>query len=152
MNCLLTKLSTGRMDFSSFIPSQTDNHLTLLEESKRFWTRWTNQSLWWGIKQIWFTYGRSARTKVSYRFDQMNILMEVILIGDILAKDFECSWSEVAAAEQVVQVAEAFHDLCHKVKQRKRNKQSLLDRMLGGKAGTMRTYSRGKSDSALPKD
>ncbi|XP_044014246.1 ras-related and estrogen-regulated growth inhibitor [Aphidius gifuensis] len=71
--------------------------------------------------------------------------------GEILAKDFECWFSEVTAAEQVTQVADAFHDLCREVlAARRRNKQSLLDRMLGSKA--TRAYSRGKSDSALPKD
>lgn len=73
--------------------------------------------------------------------------------GEILAKDFECWFSEVAAAEQVTQVAEAFHELCREVlAMRRKNKQSLLDRMLGGKSGGIRAYSRGKSDSALPKD
>ncbi|XP_012279527.1 ras-related and estrogen-regulated growth inhibitor isoform X2 [Orussus abietinus] len=71
--------------------------------------------------------------------------------GEILAKDFECWFSEVTAAEQVAQVAESFHELCREVlAARRRNKQSLLDRMLGSKA--TRAYSRGKSDSALPKD
>ncbi|XP_071868586.1 ras-related and estrogen-regulated growth inhibitor isoform X4 [Bombus fervidus] len=71
--------------------------------------------------------------------------------GEILAKDFECWFSEVSAAEQVTQVAESFHELCREVlAARRRNKQSLLDRMLGSKA--TRAYSRGKSDSALPKD
>ncbi|XP_051170344.1 ras-related and estrogen-regulated growth inhibitor isoform X1 [Leptopilina boulardi] len=71
--------------------------------------------------------------------------------GEILAKDFECCFSEVTAAEQVVQVAESFHELCREVlAARRRNKQSLLDRMLGSKA--TKTYSRGKSDSSLPKD
>ncbi|XP_071639332.1 ras-related and estrogen-regulated growth inhibitor isoform X1 [Temnothorax longispinosus] len=71
--------------------------------------------------------------------------------GEILAKDFECWFSEITAAEQVTQVAESFHELCREVlAARRRNKQSLLDRMLGGKA--TRAYSRGKSDSALPKD
>ncbi|KAL0279846.1 UNVERIFIED_CONTAM: hypothetical protein PYX00_001319 [Menopon gallinae] len=73
--------------------------------------------------------------------------------GEILAKDFECWFSEVAAAEQVTQVAEAFHELCREVlAMRRKNKQSLLDRMLGGKSGGIRAYSRGKSDSALPKE
>ncbi|CAK9797343.1 Ras-related and estrogen-regulated growth inhibitor [Anthophora quadrimaculata] len=71
--------------------------------------------------------------------------------GEILAKDFECWFGEVSAAEQVTQVAESFHELCREVlAARRRNKQSLLDRMLGSKA--TRAYSRGKSDSALPKD
>ncbi|GBP96576.1 Ras-related and estrogen-regulated growth inhibitor [Eumeta japonica] len=71
--------------------------------------------------------------------------------GEILAKDFECSFAEVAAAEQVDQVAEAFHELCRDVLAlRRKAKQSLLDRMLGSKS--IRVYSRVKSDSALPKD
>lgn len=69
--------------------------------------------------------------------------------GDILAKDFECKFNELSAAEHVIQVADAFHDLCREVLlARRKSKQSLLDRMLGG----TRAYSRGKSDSALPKD
>lgn len=71
--------------------------------------------------------------------------------GEILAKDFECSFSEVAAAEQVNQVGDVFHELCREVLAlRRRAKHSLLDRMLGSKS--TRVYSRGKSDSALPKD
>ncbi|XP_047041024.1 ras-related and estrogen-regulated growth inhibitor [Helicoverpa zea] len=72
--------------------------------------------------------------------------------GEILAKDFECSFAEVAAAEQVNQVGEVFHELCREVlTHRRRAKHSLLDRMLGSKTA-YRVYSRGKSDSALPKD
>ncbi|KAL7646331.1 UNVERIFIED_CONTAM: hypothetical protein RMT77_003240 [Armadillidium vulgare] len=71
--------------------------------------------------------------------------------GEILAKDLECSFSEVAASEQVTQVAGAFHDLFREVQNcRKRSKTSLLDRVLGSKASKI--YVRGKSDSALPKD
>ncbi|XP_031630085.1 ras-related and estrogen-regulated growth inhibitor [Contarinia nasturtii] len=69
--------------------------------------------------------------------------------GDILAKDFDCKFSELSAAENVVQVADVFHELCKDVlNARRKSKQSLLDRMLGG----TRVYARGKSDSALPKD
>lgn len=69
--------------------------------------------------------------------------------GEILAKDFECKFSEVSAADHVDQVAEVFHELCKEVLASKRkSKQSLLERMLGG----ARPYSRGKSDSNLPKD
>lgn len=69
--------------------------------------------------------------------------------GDILAKDFDCKFSELSAAEHVIQVADAFHDLCREVLcARRKSKQSLLDRMLGG----TRVYARGKSDSALPKE
>ncbi|BFF98980.1 ras-related and estrogen-regulated growth inhibitor [Drosophila madeirensis] len=69
--------------------------------------------------------------------------------GEILAKDFECKFSEVSAADHVDQVAEIFNELCKEVLASKRkSKQSLLERMLGG----ARPYSRGKSDSNLPKD
>lgn len=69
--------------------------------------------------------------------------------GEILAKDFECKFSEVSAADHVDQVAEVFNELCKEVLASKRkSKQSLLERMLGG----ARPYSRGKSDSNLPKD
>lgn len=69
--------------------------------------------------------------------------------GDILAKDFDCKFSELSAAENVVQVADVFHELSRDVlNARRKSKQSLLDRMLGG----TRVYARGKSDSALPKD
>uniref|UniRef100_A0A6A7G3M8 small monomeric GTPase n=2 Tax=Hirondellea gigas TaxID=1518452 RepID=A0A6A7G3M8_9CRUS len=71
--------------------------------------------------------------------------------GEILAKDLECVFSEVAASDQVAQVAAAFQDLFREVQYcRKRCKTSLLDRVLGSKTG--RSYVRGKSDSALPKD
>ncbi|KXJ83022.1 ras-like protein family member 11B isoform X2 [Aedes albopictus] len=72
--------------------------------------------------------------------------------GEILAKDFECKFCEISAAEHVYQVAEAFHDLCREVIAAKRkSKQSFIekiDRMLSGS----RTYNRGKSDSISPKD
>lgn len=80
------------------------------------------------------------------------IFVFLFLLGEILAKDFECYFAEVAAAEQVTQVAEVFNELCREVTNvRRKNKQSLLDRVLGNKGG-LRTYSRGKSDSALPKE
>lgn len=69
--------------------------------------------------------------------------------GEILAKDFDCKFYEVSAAEQVQQVSDAFLDMCREILQVKRkSKQSFIDkidRMLGG---TGRVYSRGKSDSA----
>ncbi|XP_046808541.1 ras-like protein family member 11B [Lucilia cuprina] len=69
--------------------------------------------------------------------------------GEILSKDFDCKFSEVSAADHVDQVAEVFNDLCKEIIASKRkSKQSLLERMLGG----ARPYSRGKSDSNLPKD
>ncbi|KAF2367594.1 Small GTPase superfamily [Trinorchestia longiramus] len=52
--------------------------------------------------------------------------------GEILAKDMECQFCEVAASDQVAQVASAFHDLYREVQCcRKRCKTSLLDRVLG---------------------
>ena len=74
--------------------------------------------------------------------------------GEILAKDYDCWFSELTAAEQVSQVAEAFHELCREVlnARRMKNKQSLLDRMLGTKSPNIRSYARGKSDSALPRE
>jgi len=73
--------------------------------------------------------------------------------GEILAKDFECCFTEVAAAEQVGQIAEVFLEVCREVLSvRRKNKQSLLDRMLGGKTSVVKAYARGKSDSALPKE
>lgn len=69
--------------------------------------------------------------------------------AEILAKDFECKLIEVSAAEHVEKTADCFHDLCQEILANKRkSKQSLLDRMMLG----ARVYSRGKSDSALPKD
>ena len=48
-------------------------------------------------------------------------------------------------------MVESFLELSREVLAAKRkNKQSLLDRMLGSKS--TKVYSRGKSDSALPKD
>lgn len=68
--------------------------------------------------------------------------------GEILAKDFDCKFYEISAAEQVQQVSDAFLDLCREILQAKRkSKQSFIDkidRMLGGG----RVYNRGKSDSA----
>lgn len=60
--------------------------------------------------------------------------------GEILGKDFDCTFEEVAAAEQVTEIADVFHELARKVlATRRKNKQSLLERMLGNK--------RSKSDS-----
>jgi len=71
--------------------------------------------------------------------------------GEILSKDYDCNFFEVAAADQVNEVAEAFHELCREVSAvRRKNKTSLLDRVLGTKNGN-RVYHRGKSDSSLSK-
>ncbi|XP_017787285.1 PREDICTED: ras-related and estrogen-regulated growth inhibitor [Nicrophorus vespilloides] len=73
--------------------------------------------------------------------------------GTILARDCDCCFSEVAAAEQVGPVATVFHDLCKAVlAARRKSKHSLLERMLGTRSSNIKLYARGKSDSALPKD
>lgn len=76
--------------------------------------------------------------------------------GMSLAKDLDCNFSEVAAAEQVNPVAMVFQDLCKTVSQaRRKSKHSLLDlgkKMLGTRSSNCKLYTRGKSDSALPKD
>ncbi|XP_026474746.1 ras-related and estrogen-regulated growth inhibitor [Ctenocephalides felis] len=73
--------------------------------------------------------------------------------GEILARDLDCTFNEITAAEQVTQVADAFYELCREIMAaRRKSKQSLLDRMLGGKNTGGRAYLRGKSDSALPKN
>lgn len=86
---------------------------------------------------------------VANKVDMVHLRLVSSEEGVILAKDTDCKFSEVSAAEHVSQVADAFQDLCKDVlASRRKSKQSLLDRMLGG----TRAYSRGKSDSALPKD
>ncbi|RZC36296.1 Ras domain containing protein [Asbolus verrucosus] len=73
--------------------------------------------------------------------------------GAMLARDFECGFSEVAAAEQVAPVAVVFQEICRAVlAARRKSKHSLLERMLGTRSSNLRLYVRGKSDSALPKD
>lgn len=73
--------------------------------------------------------------------------------GAILARNFECGFSEVAAAEMVAPVAVVFQELCRAVlAARRKSKHSLLERMLGTRTSNLRLYARGKSDSALPKD
>lgn len=74
--------------------------------------------------------------------------------GAVLAKDLQCGFSEVAAAEQVAPVAVVFQELCRSVlASRRKSKHSLLERMLGAKTtSNLKLYARGKSDSALPKD
>ncbi|CAH0545663.1 unnamed protein product [Brassicogethes aeneus] len=73
--------------------------------------------------------------------------------GALLARDLECGFSEVAAAEQVAPVAVVYQELCRAVlAARRKSKHSLLERMLGGRTSNLRLYVRGKSDSALPKD
>ncbi|XP_050301394.1 ras-related and estrogen-regulated growth inhibitor-like protein isoform X2 [Anthonomus grandis grandis] len=73
--------------------------------------------------------------------------------GAILARNLECGFSEVAAAEQVAPVAVVFQELCRAVlASRRKSKHSLLERMLGTRTSNLRLYVRGKSDSCLPKD
>jgi len=86
--------------------------------------------------------------------------------GELLAKEMECYFAEVAAAEQVSSIADAFHELGREVHAARRRSKpppsssshsspSLFDRMLGknpsSRVDPIR-YARGKSDSALPKD
>lgn len=73
--------------------------------------------------------------------------------GAILARDADCGFAEVTAAEQVLPVAAVFHELCKAVlAARRKSKHSLLERMLGTRSSNLKLYARGKSDSALPKD
>jgi len=96
--------------------------------------------------------------------------------GEVAGREMECYFAEVAAAEQVSSVADAFTELGRQVDAFRRRKptssgggggggggsgsgsgSSLLDRMLlgtrsGASIGSIRAYARGKSDSALPKD
>ena len=105
-----------------------------------------------------FNYIRKARAEfntetplflVANKVDMVHLRQVSTDEGEILAKDLECRFTEVSAAEHVVQVAEIFYDLCKEIVASKRkSKQSLLERMLGGS----RPYNRGKSDSALQKD
>lgn len=117
-----------------------------------------------GIILVYSITDRDSFNYIKRAKDELHSDMPVILVGnkvdmvhlrqvsteegEILAKDFDCKFSEVSAAEHVE--ADCFHELCLEIlASRRKSKQSLLDRMLG--AGT-RVYSRGKSDSALPKD
>jgi len=112
------------------------------------------------IKQVWniFQEVKSSQSKdvplvlLGNKGDMVHLRQVSSEEGDILAKDFDCNFREVAAADQVNEIAEAFHDLCRDVHvARRKNKTSLLDRVLGSKAG-IRAYHRGKSDSSLSKD
>jgi len=112
------------------------------------------------VKQVWniFQDVRSSQSKevpmvlLGNKGDMVHLRQVSSEEGDILAKDFDCNFREVAAADQVNEIADAFHELCRDVHvARRKNKTSLLDRVLGGKGG-MRSYHRGKSDSALSKD
>jgi len=112
------------------------------------------------VKQVWniFQDVRSSQSKevpmvlLGNKGDMVHLRQVSSEEGDILSKDFDCNFREVAAADQVNEIADAFHELCRDVHvARRKNKTSLLDRVLGGKAG-IRSYHRGKSDSALSKD
>lgn len=96
------------------------------------------------------------------------LFLLLITTGEQLAKEMECYFAEVAAAEQVSSIADAFNELgreVHSVRRRSKppmssssthSSPSLFDRMLGSRSsasiGSIRAYARGKSDSALPKD
>jgi hypothetical protein len=47
-----------------------------------------------------------------------NIYFYLTLIGEILAKDLDCSFAEVAASEQVTQLAEVFHEVSKSTKKK----------------------------------
>uniref|UniRef100_A0A182FDH3 small monomeric GTPase n=1 Tax=Anopheles albimanus TaxID=7167 RepID=A0A182FDH3_ANOAL len=89
---------------------------------------------------------------VANKVDMVHLRQVSTEEGDILAKDFECKFCEISAAEHVYPVADAFLELCREVLTAKRkSKQSFIDkidRMLSGS----RAYNRGKSDSISPKD
>ncbi|XP_065335197.1 ras-related and estrogen-regulated growth inhibitor [Cloeon dipterum] len=79
--------------------------------------------------------------------------------GEQLAHEWECSYMEVAAAEEVQSSTAVFQAVCREVQAaRRRGKQSLLDRMFASAKSAKsaasnngpRFYARGKSDSALP--
>lgn len=55
--------------------------------------------------------------------------------GEILVKESEDGFTEVAVSEQVTQITQVFYSLCQNIyNYRRRSKQSLLDRMLGNKS------------------
>ncbi|XP_076272698.1 ras-related and estrogen-regulated growth inhibitor-like protein [Rhynchophorus ferrugineus] len=90
---------------------------------------------------------------VANKNDMVHLREVSVEEGAILARNLECGFSEVAAAEQVAPVAVVFQELCRAVlAARRKSKHSLLERMLGSKSSNLRLYVRGKSDSALPKD
>jgi len=114
------------------------------------------------IKQVWniFQEVKSANSKevpmvlLGNKGDMVHLRQVSSEEGDILAKDFDCNFREVAAADQVNEIADAFHDLCRDVQvARRKNKTSLLDRFIKSKNQSgIRAYHRGKSDSSLTKD
>lgn len=120
----------------------------------------TDRSSFNYVKQVWQhvqdlrgTHGKEVpMVLLGNKGDMVHLRQVSSEEGEILAKDFDCNFGEVAAADQVVEVAEAFHELCRDVHlARRKNKTSLLDRVLGTKGG-IRAYHRGKSDSSLSKD
>ncbi|XP_060534876.1 ras-related and estrogen-regulated growth inhibitor isoform X2 [Cylas formicarius] len=90
---------------------------------------------------------------VANKNDMVHLREVSVEEGAILARNLECGFSEVAAAEQVAPVAVVFQELCRAVlAARRKSKHSLLERMLGTRTSNLRLYARGKSDSCLPKD
>eukprot|EP00092_Neocalanus_flemingeri_P001390 GFUD01001483.1.p1 GENE.GFUD01001483.1~~GFUD01001483.1.p1 ORF type:complete len:224 (+),score=32.93 GFUD01001483.1:546-1217(+) len=111
------------------------------------------KQVWQHIQDVRGTHGKEVpMVLLGNKGDMVHLRQVSSEEGEILAKDFDCNFGEVAAADQVDEVAEAFHELCRDVHvSRRKNKTSLLDRVLGSKGG-IRAYHRGKSDSSLPKD
>lgn len=90
---------------------------------------------------------------VGNKNDMIHLRVVTTEEGALLARKFDCGFSEVAAAEQVAPVAVVFQELCRVVQSnRRKSKHSLLERVLGTRSNNLRLYVRGKSDSALPKD
>ena len=54
-------------------------------------------------KATWFTYVKYRQKKVTLKLKTFTLKLPTIL-GDILAKDFDCNFREVAAADQVNEV------------------------------------------------
>eukprot|EP00092_Neocalanus_flemingeri_P010033 GFUD01010813.1.p1 GENE.GFUD01010813.1~~GFUD01010813.1.p1 ORF type:complete len:224 (-),score=36.83 GFUD01010813.1:33-704(-) len=111
------------------------------------------KQVWQHIQDVRGTHGKEVpMVLLGNKGDMVHLRQVSSEEGEILAKDFDCNFGEVAAADQVDEVAEAFHELCRDVHlSRRKNKTSLLDRVLGSKGG-IRAYHRGKSDSSLSKD
>eukprot|EP00092_Neocalanus_flemingeri_P062039 GFUD01074775.1.p1 GENE.GFUD01074775.1~~GFUD01074775.1.p1 ORF type:complete len:134 (+),score=25.27 GFUD01074775.1:206-607(+) len=111
------------------------------------------KQVWQHIQDVRATHGKEVpMALLGNKGDMVHLRQVSSEEGEILAKDFDCNFGEVAAADQVDEVAEAFYELCRDVHlSRRKNKTSLLDRVLGSKGG-IRAYHRGKSDSSLSKD
>lgn len=90
----------------------------------------------------------SSRRQLGNKADLIHLRQVSTDEGEILAKDFDCKFYEISAAEQVQPVSDAFLDLCREILQAKRkSKQSFIDK-IDRMFTSGRVYNRGKSDSA----